>query len=102
MSPPGCWAASAACCWVAAATTRPRADAQPEMPSFTRFLPDMFTAALVATVALASLLPVQGQLAGIYDGATDFAIALLFFLHGARLSRSAVLAGMVHWRLHLL
>ena len=28
-------------------------------------------------------------------------ITLLFFLHGARLSRQAVLAGLMHWRLHI-
>jgi sodium/bile acid cotransporter 7 len=33
---------------------------------------------------------------------TTFAIALLFFLHGAKLSRDAVAAGLTHWRLHLL
>ena len=29
-------------------------------------------------------------------------VALLFFMHGAKLSREAVLAGLAHWRLHLL
>jgi sodium/bile acid cotransporter 7 len=28
-------------------------------------------------------------------------IVLLFFLHGAKLSRPAILAGIGHWRLHL-
>ncbi len=28
-------------------------------------------------------------------------IALLFFLHGARIDRQTALAGLVHWRLHL-
>ncbi|WP_247376770.1 bile acid:sodium symporter family protein [Bradyrhizobium sp. 173] len=36
------------------------------------------------------------------DHLTDFAIALLFFLHGAKLSREAVLAAAGHWRLHAL
>jgi sodium/bile acid cotransporter 7 len=31
---------------------------------------------------------------------TNIAIGLLFFLHGARLSREAILAGITHWRLH--
>ena len=31
---------------------------------------------------------------------TDIAIALLFFLHGAKLSREAILAGLGNWRLH--
>ena len=33
--------------------------------------------------------------------ATDAAIALLFFLHGARLQPKAALAGARHWRLHV-
>ncbi len=66
-----------------------------------RFLPDRFTCALVVTVALASVLPCRGAAASAFNGLTDLAIALLFFLHGAKLSREAVVAGMTHWRLHL-
>ena len=62
---------------------------------------DPFTLALLATIALASLLPVRGAAAAVLDDATDLAIAALFFLHGARLSRDAVRAGALHWRLHL-
>ena len=62
---------------------------------------DNFTLALVATVATATLLPARGAFAGFFEGATVFAIALLFFLHGAKLSREAVIAGASHWRLHL-
>ena len=32
---------------------------------------------------------------------TNIAVGLLFFLHGARLSREAVIAGLTHWKLHL-
>ncbi|WP_045738632.1 bile acid:sodium symporter family protein [Xanthomonas sp. MUS 060] len=60
-----------------------------------------FTLALLCTVSLASLLPVYGPAAGVMDVVTDLAIAALFFLHGARLSREAILAGALHWRLHL-
>ncbi|WP_279361786.1 bile acid:sodium symporter family protein [Xanthomonas sacchari] len=60
-----------------------------------------FTLALLCTVLLASLLPVQGRAASVMDVVTDLAIAALFFLHGARLSRSAIVAGALHWRLHL-
>ncbi|GGC84546.1 bile acid:sodium symporter family protein [Chelatococcus reniformis] len=63
--------------------------------------PDPFTLLLVATVALASFLPVYGAGIPIFSAITTAAIALLFFLHGARLSRDAVIAGLVHWRLHL-
>ncbi|AUH50344.1 bile acid:sodium symporter [Chromobacterium sp. ATCC 53434] len=62
---------------------------------------DSFTLALIATVALASLLPCSGEAAQIFNLATNLAIGLLFFLHGAKLSREAVLAGIGHWRLHL-
>ncbi|MFN4117202.1 bile acid:sodium symporter family protein [Acidovorax sp.] len=66
-----------------------------------RFLPDNFTLALLGTVALASLLPAAGPLARALEGLTVAAIALLFFLHGAKLSRDAIVAGLSHWRLHL-
>ncbi len=67
-----------------------------------RLRPDNFTLSLLGTVILASLLPCRGQAATIAGAVTDFAIALLFFLHGAKLSREAILAGIGHWRLHLL
>ena len=66
-----------------------------------RFLPDNFTILLVLTVLTASFLPVHGEGAAYFSIATDVAIGLLFFLHGARLSRDVVIAGMLHWRLHL-
>ncbi|UTY45469.1 bile acid:sodium symporter family protein [Sinorhizobium fredii] len=66
-----------------------------------RFFPDTFTTLLVCSVALASLLPASGGSADYFGVATSFAIALLFFLHGARLSTDVVIAGMLHWRLHL-
>ena len=66
------------------------------------FLPDDFTLMLVATVVLATLLPAQGAVARFFDGFTSFAIGLLFFLHGAKLSREAIRAGATHWRLHVL
>jgi sodium/bile acid cotransporter 7 len=70
--------------------------------AITRFLPDRFTCALVLTVLIASLLPCRGETASVFNLLTDAAIALLFFLHGAKLSREAVVAGMTHWRLHLI
>ena len=67
-----------------------------------RFLPDNFTLMLIATVALASLLPASGAPAIWLEKATSWVIVLLFFLHGAKLSRPAILAGIGHWKLHLL
>jgi sodium/bile acid cotransporter 7 len=63
---------------------------------------DPFLLFLVGTVVLASILPCRGQGAVAFGWITDAAIFLLFFLHGAKLSREAVMAGVGHWRLHLL
>jgi len=68
---------------------------------FLSYRPDAYTLALLGAVVLATILPSQGYIALILDYITDFAIALLFFLHGARLSRQAVIEGVLHWRLHL-
>lgn len=62
---------------------------------------DPFIVALLATVLLASLLPARGQAAIIADWVADAGIVLLFFLHGAKLSREAIIAGARNWRLHL-
>lgn len=66
-----------------------------------RLLFDRFSLALIATAALASLWPAEGVAALWLSRLTTIGIALLFFLHGARLSREAVVAGLAHWRLHL-
>lgn len=62
---------------------------------------DPYILAIVGMVALASLLPVRGGGAIAAGYATNAAIALLFFLHGARLQPKAALAGARHWRLHV-
>jgi sodium/bile acid cotransporter 7 len=61
-----------------------------------------FVIALFGMVVLASILPVRGEAAVDLKLVVKLAIALLFFLHGAKLSREAVVAGITHWRLHLL
>lgn len=63
---------------------------------------DPFLLWLIAVVATASLLPVRGVAAGWFDILADAAIALLFFLHGAKLSREAIVKGIGNWRLHLM
>lgn len=63
---------------------------------------DPFLMILLAVLAVATLLPVRGGAAIAADHVTDVAIALLFFLHGAKLSREAILAGIGAWKLHLL
>ena len=59
------------------------------MATFRRpgWLADNFTLALVAAVILASLLPATGAVAQAFDLLTALLVALLFFLHGAKLSR---------------
>ena len=67
-----------------------------------KFLPDNFTLSLIGTLVLASLLPCRGAALEAVDHLTNVAIAVLFFLHGAKLSRQAMIAGASHWRLHAL
>ena len=66
-----------------------------------RLILDPFLLLLIATVILASLLPARGVGAHVADVATDIGIVLLFFLHGAKLPREAILRGAKAWRLHL-
>jgi sodium/bile acid cotransporter 7 len=72
----------------------------PSMQRFLEFLPDGFTLAIVATVAIASVLPCHGEGAVIFGWLTTLAIAVMFFMQGARLSRDAVISGLAQWRLH--
>jgi sodium/bile acid cotransporter 7 len=60
-----------------------------------------FILMLLGTVLLATFLPARGQWAGIAAIAADIGIVALFFLHGAKLSREAILDGARNWRLHL-
>ncbi|GAA1917294.1 bile acid:sodium symporter [Streptomyces sodiiphilus] len=62
---------------------------------------DPYILLLLAVVGLAALLPARGAAADAAQGAATGAIALLFFLYGARLSTAEALAGLRHWRLHL-
>jgi hypothetical protein len=63
---------------------------------------DTFLLAVAATVALAALVPAHGDAGEIMSGAAKVAIALLFFLYGARLSPQQAWHGVRQWRLHLL
>ena len=63
---------------------------------------DPFLLALIATVLLATFLPCSGSFATIMAWITNAGIVLLFFLHGARLSRQAILAGIGAWKIHIL
>lgn len=74
------------------------------MPAMKRpgWLPDNLVLMLIATVLLATVLPVHGRGVAVLDGLTQAAVALLFFLQGSKLSRRAALEGLLHWRLHAL
>ncbi len=68
---------------------------------FKRLLPDRFVLWLLATLVLGLVLPVSGSVLGLVDSLTLVAIFSLFFLHGVRLPREALVAGITDWRLHL-
>ena len=65
------------------------------------FTVDRFIVGLVTAVILATFLPCRGEGAVVFGFITNAAIALLFFLHGAKLSRQAIFDGIGNWRLHL-
>ena len=62
---------------------------------------DRFLLAIISAAVLASIFPATGVWVTVLEWATTAAIALLFFLYGARLSPSETLAGLKHWRLHV-
>ncbi len=66
-----------------------------------RYLPDPFVLFLFATVGAASLFPAYGIAGDVLGVVATAAIILLFFLHGAKLSRENVLFAVGHWRLHV-
>lgn len=61
---------------------------------------DPYILALLGTMLAASLFPAQGMGATFFNVAANIAIVLLFFFHGAKLSREAIVAGFGNWRLH--
>ncbi|GGE15197.1 bile acid:sodium symporter [Aureimonas endophytica] len=71
------------------------------MPKLRRFV-DPYLLLLTGTVVLAALFPARGVGASVADIAVTVAVALLFFLYGARLAPSAIWAGLAHWRLQSL
>lgn len=62
---------------------------------------DPYILALLGMVVLASIFPVRGDSAVVAGWVKDAAIVLLFFLHGAKLSREAIFAGLMAWKVHL-
>ena len=87
-------------------------DREPDLPSkmmahpgisWPKWLkPDPYALILLSVVITASILPCRGNIAIGFEWLTKVAIFLLFFLHGAKLSREALLGGIGAWRLHSL
>jgi len=61
-----------------------------------------FTVGLLLAVIAASVFPCEGKGIDAMNAGVFWGIVLLFFLHGAVLSRETALRGLLHWRLHLL
>ena len=66
---------------------------------FTRIFADRFVLLLLATILLASFIPVRGHAAEGAALVSSAAIFLLFFLNGVRLPRHEVVNGVRNWRL---
>ncbi len=81
------------------ASGAPHTVKRPHWPS--RIPVDPYVLLLLGTVGLAALLPARGVGADLASGASTAAVALLFFLYGARLSTREALDGLKHWRLHV-
>lgn len=56
---------------------------------------------IIVAVIVAVIVPARGEFAEWFAVATNLAIALLFFLYGARLSTREALNGLMNWKLHL-
>ncbi|NMO03432.1 bile acid:sodium symporter [Gordonia sp. TBRC 11910] len=62
---------------------------------------DGFVLSIFTAVLVAAAIPARGVYADILNWVVIAAIALLFFLYGARLHPREALAGLTHWRLHV-
>lgn len=63
---------------------------------------DTYMLLLIVTVLLATFLPVSGVAAKFVSQLSSAAVALLFFLYGAKLKTQAIMAGIANWKLQLL
>lgn len=62
---------------------------------------DPFLMILIATIVVASVAPVSADGAMVIGWVSNGAIFLLFFMHGARLKREAIVGGLRNWRLQV-
>ncbi len=64
-----------------------------------RIIPDRFIWVLIGTIALANVFPLRGATADAANGVSSAAIFLIFLLHGIRLPRHEIIAGLANFRL---
>ncbi len=62
---------------------------------------DRYMMMLVLTVLLATFLPARDQFADRLRDVTYWAVALLFFLYGAKLSTATIISGFANWKLQV-
>ena len=62
---------------------------------------DRYMMLLVATVLLATFLPARGDFAAVLKQVTYWAVSLLFFIYGAKLSTATILQGFANWKLQI-
>lgn len=67
---------------------------------FQRVIADRFIWILLATIALASFLPVRGRMVDAANLAGGAAVFVIFLLHGIRLSRAEVWSAITNGRVH--
>ena len=63
---------------------------------------DPYMLAIMGMVALAAVVPARGMGKDVLDQLVRAAIAMLFFIYGARISPQAIWTGITHWRLQAL
>jgi len=63
---------------------------------------DPYILAIIGMVAVAAFLPARGMGKDLLDVAVHAAIAILFFIYGAKISPQAIWTGIIHWRLQAL
>ncbi len=68
------------------------------MSLLSRIVPDRFIWVLIATIALASVVPVRGDDVRVANLVSSGAVFLIFLLHGIRLPTAEVVAGLRNWR----
>ncbi|MXP50857.1 bile acid:sodium symporter family protein [Pantoea sp. SoEX] len=56
---------------------------------------------ILTVVLLASFIPLKGNFINLFKYLTIVAISVLFFMHGAKLSRKKIILGSSNWQLHL-